>query len=38
MNWPTWRDGQYKVERRKRIARLKQWIADTGVKFPVPED
>ena len=31
-------DGQYKAERRKLIARLKQWIADTGDKFPVPED
>ena len=31
-------DGQYKAERRKLIARLKQWIADTGDKFPLPED
>lgn len=32
------RDGLYKAERRKPIARPKQRIADTGDEFPVPED
>ena len=29
---------RYRPERRKSIARLKQWIADTGDKFAVPEN
>ena len=29
---------RYRGPRRKLIERLRQWIADTGDKFPVPED
>jgi len=29
---------RYRAERRKTIARLKQWIADTGDKFAVPDN
>jgi len=29
---------RYKPERKKLIARLKQWVADTGDEFAVPED
>ncbi len=29
---------RYRAERKKMIARLKQWIADTGDKFSVPEN
>ena len=28
---------KYKAERAKLIARLKQWVADTGDKFQVPD-
>ncbi|HTB13454.1 MAG TPA: sulfatase [Bryobacteraceae bacterium] len=29
---------RYRPERKKLIARLKQWVADTGDKFAIPED
>jgi hypothetical protein len=29
---------RYRPERKKQIARLKQWVADTGDKFAIPED
>jgi arylsulfatase A-like enzyme len=29
---------RYRPERRKAIARLKQWVADTGDRFAIPED
>lgn len=29
---------KYRVERKKLIARLKQWISDTGDQFEVPEN
>ena len=29
-------DHKYRVERKKLIERLKQWISDTGDKFDVP--
>jgi arylsulfatase A-like enzyme len=31
-------NSRYRAERRKLIARLKQWAADTGDKFELPED
>ncbi|MDE3168235.1 MAG: sulfatase [Acidobacteriota bacterium] len=31
-------NNKYRVPRRKAIARLKQWVADTGDKFAIPED
>jgi arylsulfatase A-like enzyme len=31
-------DTRYRSERKRLIARLRQWIADTGDKFRVPED
>ena len=31
-------DRHYRAERKQLIARLRQWIADTGDKFAVPED
>ena len=29
---------RYHPEHKKMIARLKQWVADTGDKFAIPED
>jgi hypothetical protein len=29
---------RYKPERKKLIARLRQWGADTGDRFAIPED
>jgi arylsulfatase A-like enzyme len=29
---------KYRGERKELIVRLRQWVADTGDKFPVPED
>jgi len=31
-------NSRYRSERKKLIARVRQWVADTGVKFNVPED
>jgi hypothetical protein len=31
-------DNRFRAERRKLIARLRQWVADTGDKFAVPDD
>ncbi len=31
-------NNRYRAERKKLIARLKQWVADTGDRFAVPED
>ena len=31
-------NNRYRAERRKLIARLKQWASDTADRFPVPED
>jgi arylsulfatase A-like enzyme len=31
-------NNRFRAERRKLIARLKQWVADTGDKFAVPDD
>lgn len=31
-------NNRYKAERKKLIGRLRQWVADTGDKFAVPED
>ncbi|MBS1855698.1 MAG: sulfatase [Acidobacteria bacterium] len=31
-------NNKYRAQRRKAIARLKQWVADTGDKFAIPED
>jgi hypothetical protein len=31
-------NSRYRAERRKIIARLKQWVNDTGDRFAVPED
>jgi arylsulfatase A-like enzyme len=31
-------NNRYRAERKKLIGRLKQWVADTGDKFDVPED
>ena len=31
-------NAKYRAERGKLIARLKQWSADTGDKFEIPED
>jgi arylsulfatase A-like enzyme len=31
-------NNRYRAERRKLIGRLKQWVSDTGDRFPVPED
>jgi len=30
--------GGYRAERKRLIGRLRQWIADTGDRFSVPED
>ena len=31
-------NSRYKVERKKLISRVRQWVADTGDKFSIPED
>ncbi len=31
-------DSRYRAERRRLIDRLKQWVADTGDQFDIPED
>ncbi len=31
-------NNRYRAERRKLLSRLRQWVADTGDTFPVPED
>jgi len=31
-------NSRYRSERKKLIARVRQWVADTGDKFNVPED
>jgi len=31
-------NSRFRAERRKSIARVRQWVADTGDKFNVPED
>jgi arylsulfatase A-like enzyme len=31
-------NNRFRAERRKLIARLKQWVADTGDRFAVPDD
>jgi hypothetical protein len=31
-------NNEYRRERQKAIVRLKQWVADTGDKFSIPED
>jgi arylsulfatase A-like enzyme len=31
-------NNKYRVERVRAIARLKQWVADTGDQFPLPQD
>ena len=31
-------NNRYRAERQKLIGRLKQWVADTGDRFEIPED
>jgi hypothetical protein len=31
-------NSRYKSERKKMIARLKQWVSDTNDQFLIPED
>jgi arylsulfatase A-like enzyme len=31
-------NNRFRAERKKLIARLKQWVGDTGDKFSIPED
>jgi len=31
-------NNRYRAERKRLIARLKQWVADTGDRFEIPTD
>ena len=31
-------NAKYRAERGKLLSRLRQWVADTGDKFPLPQD